>query len=395
MKQFKSVAVLVCICAVVSLMLAVTNFISAPIIEANQNAAANDALLVVMPDGKDFEKLDISGFTLPSTVTEAYKESGGGYVIRLLTTGYGSDMSIMCGVKADGTVSGAVCLSSNETLGVEKTFGQNFTGKDAAGVDAVDSVSGATMTTAAYRSAVKDALNAAIILGGGSADIRTEEEILRDNLNEALPEAEGKFTKFFICEVADGDDMIDAIYTADNGKGYVCVIGEQFIGVDETLKVKGDADEALKTTIESVLTVYTSTEMTDVDITAFEGLPSALISAKKTATGNYVIEIKAAGYGINGGDQYHEASGEYIYVRVSVTKDGKIIDCLTLSQAETPNIGDICAKEEFYGQFDGKTEENYKDIDAISGATITTDGYKKAIGRVFAIVKIFEGGAAK
>ena len=62
----------------------------------------------------------------------------------------------------DGTISGAVCLSSTETLGHEKTFGANFTGKDAAGVDAVDTISGATKTTQAYKNAMKDALNAAI-----------------------------------------------------------------------------------------------------------------------------------------------------------------------------------------------------------------------------------------
>ncbi len=168
MKQIKSVIVLFCICAAVSLALAVTNLITAPVIEENENAAANEALLVVMPDGKDFEKVDIGAYSLPSIVTEAYSEASGGYVIRLLTTGYGSDMSLMVGVRADGTVSGAVCLSSNETLGYEKSYGENFVRKDQAGVDAVDTISGATLTTAAYRSAVKDALNTVQILNGGA-----------------------------------------------------------------------------------------------------------------------------------------------------------------------------------------------------------------------------------
>ena len=103
--------------------------------------------------------------------------------------------------------------------------------------------------------------------------------------------------------------------------------------------------------------------------------------------------MRGAGYGINGGDDYHPASGEYIYIRVSMTADGKIIDCLTVSQKETDNIGSVCADESFYGQFVGKTEADYKEIDAISGATLTTSGYTKAIERAFASVKIFEGGA--
>lgn len=386
----KSVVVLTAICAVISLLLAATNALTAPIIEKNQNAAANEALLVVMPNGTAFEKMDLSSYELPATVTEAYKEAGGGHVVKLTTTGYGSGFVIMCGVNADGTVSGAVCLSSNETLGHEKTFGENFAGKNSETVDAVDVISGATKTTAAYRNAVKDAINAATILGGGSVDIRSEEEILADNLAAALTAGEGKFTKLFLTEVIEG---IDAVYTADNGKGAVCVIGEQFIGVDETGAVVSGAEGDVAAKVSAQMAILNSSEETEIDLSAYADLPSALVSATKTATGNYVLNVKGAGYGINGGDDYHPASGEYIYIKVSMTREGKIIDCLTVSQAETPNIGDACANEAFYGQFVGKTEADYETVDGISGATLTTNGYKKAILRAFESVKILEGGA--
>lgn len=389
-KSLKSIAVLTAICAVISLLLAATNALTAPIIEKNQNAAANEALLVVMPDGKDFEKLDLTAYELPATVNEVYKEAGGGYVVKLTTTGYGAGFVIMCGVNADGTVSGAVCLSSNETLGYEKTFGENFTGKNSEEVAAVDIISGATKTTAGYRNAVTDAINTATILGGGSVDLRSEEEILMDNLSAALPAGEGKFTKLFLTEVVEG---IDAVYTADNGKGSVCVIGEQFIGVDENGAVVSGAEGDTAANVSAQMAILNASEETELDLTAYSELPSALVSATKTATGNYVLEMKGAGYGINGGDDYHPASGEYIYIKVSMTKDGKIIDCLTVSQAETPNFGSACAEEEFYGQFVGKTEADYETIDGISGATLTTNGYKKAILRAFESVKILEGGA--
>lgn len=388
--NLKSIVVLTSICAVISLLLAATNALTAPIIEKNQNAAANEALLVVMPDGTGFEKIDISSYELPATVDEAYKEAGGGYVVKLTTAGYSSGFVIMCGVNADGTVSGAVCLSSNETLGYEKTFGDNFAGKNSEGVDAVDSISGATKTTAAYRNAVKDAINTATILGGGSVDIRSEEEILADNLSAALPVGEGKFTKLFLTEVIEG---IDAVYTAENGKGSVCVIGEQFIGVDENGTVVSGAEGDTAANVSAQMAVLHASEATVIDLSAYADLPSALVSASKTATGNYILEMKGAGYGINGGDDYHPASGEYIYIRVSMTKEGKIIDCLTLSQAETPNFGSACAEETFYGQFAGKTESDYDSVDGIAGATLTTNGYKKAILRAFESVKIFEGGA--
>ena len=390
MKSVRSILTLLVICAVMAVLMAVTNTITAPIIEQNQAAAANDALKVVMPGGEGFEKMDVSGYTLPATVSEVYSEASGGYVFQLTTTGYSSGLVILCGVNADGTISGATCLSSSETLGYEKTFGENFIGKNMEGVDGVDTVSGATRTTGAYRDAMKDALNAAIILGGGSVDLRTEEEILNDNLSAALPGAEGKFEKLFIVEVIDG---IDAVYTAENGKGAVCIVGEQFIAVDETGAVITDAAEDVAANVAAQMAKLNATVTTDIDLTQFEGLPSACLSAKKTDSGNYILEMRGAGYGINGGDDYHPASGEYIYIRVSMTADGKIIDCLTVSQKETDNIGSVCADESFYGQFVGKTEADYKEIDAISGATLTTNGYTKAIERAFASVKIFEGGA--
>jgi len=270
-----------------------------------------------------------------------------------------------------------------------ESFASLLPGRSLADIDGVDTVSGATKTTAAYRSAVRDALNTVVILGGGSVDLRTDEEILADALNEALGAANGAFTKHFFTEVTEG---VDAIYFADNGAGAVCVIGEQFIALDASYTVITACDNTVADTAKTAVDTVRASAVTALDLAAYEGLPTHLVKAEKTATGNYVMEIKAAGYGITGGNEYHPASGEYIHILVSLTADGRIIDCMTLSQAETDGIGSACADEAFYGQFDGKTEETYNSIDAISGATLTTDGYKKAILRAFECVRIFEGG---
>ena len=392
-KLAKSIIVLVCICAAVSIILALTNSITAPIILENEQQKANAALLEVLPEGGSFTLVDTSELTLPATVSDVYSAQNGGYVFKLTTTGYSSGLVLMCGVATDGSVVGTKIIASSETPSIggvaADTFAGRVVGKSVADIDGVEIISGATKTTAAYRAAIKDALNAAVILGGGSVDLRSEEEILADNLNTALPAAEGAFSKHFFIEVTEG---VDAIYTADNGTGAVCVIGEQFIAIGADGEPVGEYAQADADTAKAAYAAISASETTELDLAAYEGLPSQLVSAKRTSSGNYVIEIKAAGYGIAGGDEYHPASGEYIMVLVSITTDGKIIDTLTLSQAETPNIGSACADESFYGQFDGKTEENYSDIDAISGATITTDGYKKAILRAFSSVKIFEEG---
>ena len=391
--HIKNLLVFISICAVITLLLATTNYITAPIIEKNQNASANKALLEVMPGGKGFEKMDITSFELPSTVTEAYKEtSDQGYVIKLVTSGYGTDMVIMCGVSKDGVVTGAVCLSSNETLSKEKTYGENFKDKDQAGVEAVEIISGATKTTEAYKNAIKDALNTVIILDGGSVDIRTEEEILLDNLNNALPDGEKDFEKLFIVEQFDGIETLKAIYVAKNQTGYVFVLNEMFIGVkaDGTVVTEGVKNPL---SFSDAVQKIKSTTVSDIDLTNYPDLQKTVVSAKKTGTGNFILETKGAGYGIKGGNEYHPASNEYIIVRVAITPDGKILDCLTVSEEETDGLGDACKNEKFYGQFAGKTEENYKEIDAISGATMTTDGYKQAVQRAFDAVKVLKGGA--
>lgn len=388
-KNIGNLSVFVCICTVITLLLAITNHLTAPIILENQNASANQALLEVMPDGDGFDSVNLGDYTLPSTVSEVYKETSGlGYVVKLVTSGYGPGMTIMCGVSADGVVTGAVCISSNETLGKEKTYGENFTNKDSDGVESVDIIGGATKTTAAYKNAVKDALNAVIILGGGSVDIRTEEEILADNLAAALPSGEGNFNKLFLVEVVE---IADAVYVAENESGYVFVAGEQFIGVltDGTVVTEGVENASAFT---DALSLIQSTTLEEIDISAYPDLSKTVVSAQKTASGNYVVETKGAGYGIKGGNEYHPASGEYIIVRVAMTADGKIIDCITVSEAETDGLGDACADESFYGQFVGKTEADYTEIDAISGATLTTDGYKQAVERAFAAVKTLKGG---
>lgn len=389
MKQYiKSIISLTVICGVMAILLAITNSITAPIIEKNAGAAANEALLVVLPDGEDFVAVDLSTYELPATVTETYTEKNGGVVVKLTTAGYGSDMVVMVGITADGSVSGAVCLSSNETLGYEKTYGDSVVGYTSNNIDTLDTISGATKTTEAYKNAVKDALNTAVILGGGSVDVRDEAQILADNLAAALPDGEGNFEKVFIAEKLTD---VSAVYKATNGKGYVFVSGENFVGTDAEGNVVSQVDDALATTISANASLIISSEIKEIDISGYD-MPSQIEKAYKTASGNYVFELKASGFGING-DKYYYPSGEYIKIKISLTPDGTVIACETTYQNESEGIGSACADESFYSQFNGKTEDNYGDIDAIAGATITTNGYKTAISKTFEAVKILEGVA--
>ena len=387
-KSLKDVIVLVVICAVFATVLAAVNSITAPIITDRLNAAANEAYMAVMPDAKGFEDVDLSAYTLPATVTEAKREtSGQGYAIKLETKGYDKGMIIIVGVSADGVVTGATCITSNETNGVEKSYGGSFSGKDMDGVNAVDLIAGSTLTTTAYRGAVVDAINTATILGGGSVDIRTEEEKFQDALEAALPEGGEEFTKVVLLSALEG---IDAVYEAANGNGYVCLIGSDstgiFIGVGADGKAVGNVSDEHKALAEAAVDSIKANVAVDVDLTPY--MDNSLIanyvnSVKKTGAGAYVIEIKTSG-------NYTAATP--VVIEVVIDAEGRIVNARTISHAETENIGGAQLQDgKFNTNFIGKNEEEAGGVDTVAGVTMTTGAYKNAVLNAFSVVKILGG----
>ena len=159
--SIKAVVTLTVICLVTALTLGFVNYLTEPRIEKNEKEKERKALMQVMPTGTDFDSIEVEDLGLDKRVVAVFKEiSGEGYVFKLEVKGYKSGMVIMCGIGSDGKVDGAVCLSSSETLGHEKTFGARFKDVDSSSVGSVDTISGATKTTSAYREAVKLALEA-------------------------------------------------------------------------------------------------------------------------------------------------------------------------------------------------------------------------------------------
>lgn len=392
MKHIKSILTLFVICALVSVALATVNGITAPIILDRQNQAAAGALLEVMPEGGTFEKVDLSGYSaLPATVKEAHKASNGGYVLQIEWSGFNPGNVTMVGISADGKVTGTKTITVKDSGGNGKDSATEIPNMDANGyyvgadintIDGVDTVGGVTVSTKAYRAAVKDALAAATILGGGS--YVSPEEMFQNNLNAALGTENATFTKYFFVEVVEG---VDAIYVAENNAGYVVIIGEEFIGVDANGNVIGGTNEVAANAVDTIK----ATTYTDIDLTAFEGISKRVKSAQVTNSGVYVFEVEGSGFGKKGSSDYG-ASGEYILIKIAITADGKIVNCYTVYQSESSGFGDVCGTEEFYGQFAGKDESNYTGI-IIAGSTYTTDGYHGAIKNAYKALATITGGA--
>lgn len=395
--------VLCSICLVVALLLSLVNMVTAPIIKEAQNAAANEALLVVLPNGKNFEKLDINE-NYPAVISSGYKADGG-FVFEATVTGKSSGLIIMCGIDSEGKIVATKVIAEQETDSYDaKVFpfvegGEGaYTGMSLEGFEPY-LVSGATLTSRAYSEAMKASLQAFVIANGGSVDVRTPEQIIKDSCNEALHTEGLEFTKWFATEVLES---IDAVYEATESQGYVYVIGESFIGVDSQGAIVtenvSDDNAALVNTAHALLTSSTETEITELD----EKIHSSIVKVSVTNTNNYIFEVKANGFSVYQYNEYSSGDNAPIIVKVAISADGKIIDCRTLSQSETKGYGDACATEDYYDSWRGVgadevvissspiTGEN-TDPGAISGATHTSKGYQQAIKRAFEAFEILGG----
>ena len=160
----KPVLVLVCICLVVTALLAYINSVTSPIIAKAEQEKTEQAMSEVLADADGFEKLEIEN--LPDRVTEVYTATNGaGYVFMLTTKGYGGDMNLICGMDADGVIEQCKTLLHAETSGLgsktaEDPYRNQYCGKSAETLGEVDAITGATISSNAYKNAIEDAFKA-------------------------------------------------------------------------------------------------------------------------------------------------------------------------------------------------------------------------------------------
>jgi len=164
----KSIVVLVVICLVTSAALAIVNHFTAPVSAANAAAREEAARRAVLPDAGSFEKLESDA--LPASVVSAYRglDASGkpiGYIFSISGKGFGGTIQIMCAIGPDGKILRCQTLDvsgETKTLGgktASPDYTDQYTGKDAS-LDGVDAISGATITSTAYKNCVLDAFKA-------------------------------------------------------------------------------------------------------------------------------------------------------------------------------------------------------------------------------------------
>ncbi len=376
-------------------------------VSAEHKALAEAAIETVKAN--TLEDVDLSEYQnnefIKNNIISVQKTAGGTYIVETKATGYNGSAPIVIrvAVNADGIVIDLQTVSHSETPnygGVKLEGGYYndiFVGKDEAGSGDVDFdtlKNGATISSKGVQQAVSNAFNAIKILGGEDVDTRTEAEKFADAISAALPAGEGKFTKYFRVEVIEG---IDSIYVADNGAGYVCVFGTDstgvFVGVDADGVALGEVSDEHKALVEAAVATIKASTLTDLEIAHLQTSEDREIKrifrnisyAKKTATGNYVFEIKSTGY-----------SSTPMMIIVSISADGKLLDIKFESHSESANYGKDKIEGGYYNEiFAGKdaTGSEAIDFDTLkNGSTVTSKGVQKAIVYCFGAVTILEGG---
>ncbi len=177
------------ITAVVAVLLALANSVTAPIIEKSAQDRLNQSLNSLMKEAVTFEemteyskKVNIGGETVP--VIAAYQgrnqsEEVTGYCIHVAPTGYSDAIEMMVAVNGEGAVSGVQILSISDTPGIgmkvqsDAEFQNSLLGlSEQANIvksapqkpTDIQVISGASISSAAYINGVNAALETVQVL---------------------------------------------------------------------------------------------------------------------------------------------------------------------------------------------------------------------------------------
>ena len=168
-EMVKPVIVLVAICLVCSALLAVLNNVTAPIVEANNKAETLAAYLSVLPEGTDAAAMqEIPGAVEHELVEGAVQTESGEVAVKSSSSGYsGKDVTAYVSFDDDGTITDVEIDASTQTTGIgskvaDDTYEDKYVGIEASegsGSVDVDTIAGATYSSNAAETAVKNAVD--------------------------------------------------------------------------------------------------------------------------------------------------------------------------------------------------------------------------------------------
>ena len=398
-ENIKSVVVLTAICLVVAVLLAYTNSITAPIIEANKAAKASGSLLEVMPEATGFENITETLANLPATVKEVHKEASGlGHVMILgTTTQFSSDeMGITVAIGADGKISNVLLTGYYESKDFGADYPATYIGQDSA-LGGVDTVAGTTFSSTAFKDAITDAFNVLSENNLVAAGQKSEEQLIAEAMPLALPGCVNSLGNPVTVPVEGFAAPITQAFKAKNDTGYIyivstdagsVVVGVNAFGVAKAIDLEGNdvtatatdavaaavaANPAISVTnLEANTTTVAGSFEEGAVITAVEGLAteSNVVAAFTVTVGEetqYAVITKPLGYG-----------DESMKMMVIFNANGEVVIYKTLTEmiihGEYYSEHQLTDESAYRAQFVGLTEATYSDdMTLVAGATMTAN----------------------
>ena len=162
---FLPIIVLVAICIIIGASMAAINMLTAPKITEANAKKEQEALSVVLPQNQGFEKAKLPREY--ESVVALYADKGSdSLAVMLSIKGYDSSnpMSVAVGFDNDGKITKCSVIScAGETKGIgtkvsNEDFLSRFYGKH--NVSDVDTISGATISSKAFKAAINEAITA-------------------------------------------------------------------------------------------------------------------------------------------------------------------------------------------------------------------------------------------
>ena len=358
--------------------------------------------------------------------------SAGAEVVEVTAKGFASDVTVSLTVE-NGAIATFSVDASGETAGLgqramEDDFTSQFIGKSAPLTlgDGIDAISGATITSTAVVDAANDALsskaaNDALLSKAGSAEADDPGVVVAQDDNTTVSVKNDGTASVSVNEGYTGTSTVTL--NAENGKITTGSIGVAEVpkGEEMTATAKGfGGDVTVKATIDNgtitALIVETPDETAGLgqkcsdaeftsqfigkaipvelgkDVDAVSGATitsAAVVDALNSLNTPDIGEIPEEEQKpvVTGEEKSATAQGFIGDVTVKATLDGNTITALTVETPdETPGLGQNCSEEDFTKQFIGKTlpVELGKDVDAVSGATITSTAVVDALNSLAA-----------
>ncbi len=408
-ENIKSVVVLTAICLVVAVLLAYTNSVTAPIIEANKAAAASGSLLEVMPEAAGFENITETLANLPATVKEVHKETSGlGHVMILgTTTQFSSDeMGITVAIGADGKISNVLLTGYYESKDFGADYPSTYIGQDSA-LGGVDTVAGTTFSSTAFKDAITDAFNVLIENNLVAAGQKSEEQLIAEVMPLALPSSADSLGNCQVTAVEGVAAPITQAFKANNGTGYIYVItgtngtvvaGVNAFGVVKVLDLEGndvtatEADAAAaaqsaapvlatenleNNTAAAQATVAEGAVLTPVEGLNVTGTAIAAFVADANGETQYVVITAPLGY-----------SNETMKMITVFDAEGNVIFYKTLTElilhGEYYAAHELTDESAYRQMFIGVNAGTYSDdMTLVAGATMTANAVASSFNSAF------------